>query len=92
MIYTFINFIKSFKDYDEDDLLEELNNLGEEVEEEEQRDLDEKMLTIGPAVRLPDTPRAEPLAPVAALRSASKQARRQESEDPDLADLASWAN
>ena len=50
------------------------------------------MLTIGPAVRLPDTPRAEPLAPVAALRSASKQARRQESEDPDLADLASWAN
>ena len=49
-------------------------------------------MNIGPVDRLPDTPRAEPLAPAEAPRSASRQARRPETEDPDLADLASWAN
>ena len=45
------------------------------------------MLNIGPAVRLPDAPRADPVAPVAPLKSGA----RREEEDPDLADLASWA-
>ena len=69
----------------------ELEGLGDDLEKEEQKALDEELLNI-PAVRLPDTPRAEPLAPVEAPRSASRQARRPETEDPDLADLASWAN
>ena len=83
---------KFFQEYDEDDLLKELENLEEDLEEEEQKDLDKILLDIGPVDRLPDTPRAEPLAPVAAPRSASRQARKPETEDPDLADLASWAN
>ena len=83
---------KFFQEYDEDDLLKELENLEEDLEEEEQKDLDKILLDIGPVDRLPDTPRAEPLAPAEAPRSASRQARRPETEDPDLADLASWAN
>ena len=43
-----------FQDYDEDDLLAELDDLGEELEFEEQEKLDQQMLNIGPAVRLPD--------------------------------------
>ena len=77
-----------FQEYDEDDLLAELDNLGEEIDAEEQQKLDAELLNIGPVVGLPDAPRAEPVAPV----SASRQPRRQQSEDPDLADLASWAN
>ena len=80
------------QDYDEDDLLAELHDLGEELEFEEQDKLDQQMLNIGPAVRLHDAPRADPVAPVAPLKS---EARREE-EDPaswaNLADLASWAN
>ena len=72
-----------FQDYDEDDLLAELDDLGEELEFEEQEKLDQQMLNIGPAVRLHDAPRADPVAPVAPLKS---EARREE-EDP-----ASWAN
>ena len=70
-----------------------LEQFGEENEIEEQEKLAKELIKIGPAVRLPDTPSAEPLAPVAAPRSAPRQeARRPETEDPDLADLASWAN
>ena len=55
-----------FQDYDEDDLLAELDDLGEELEFEEQEKLDQQMLNIGPAVRLPDAPRSsDPVAPVA---------------------------
>ena len=38
------------KDYDEDDLEAELDALGEELEIEQQKDLDEKLLEVGPAV------------------------------------------
>merc|ERR1719431_1214723 len=49
------------QDFDEDDLEAELNELGEELELEEQEELD-KML-IGPAAptSLPDVPNAEPV-------------------------------
>ena len=38
------------KDYDEDDLAAELDALGEELELEQQKDLDKKLLEVGPAV------------------------------------------
>ena len=39
--------------------------MGEELDIEEQEELDEKLLDVGPA-RLPDVPRAEPAKPQAA--------------------------
>ena len=61
------------QDYDEDDLLAELDDLGEKLEFEEQDKLDQQILNIGPAVRLPDTPRADPVAPVAPLKSGARR-------------------
>ena len=64
----------------------ELDALGEELELEEQKELDEQLLDVGPATsRLPDVPRAEPVKPQAAKA-------RKEEEDPDMAELAAWAS
>jgi len=74
------------QDYDEDDLEAELDALGEELELEQQKDLDEKLLDVGPAVpsNLPEVPSAEP----AKARAKPKA----EEEDPDMAELAAWAS
>ena len=58
--------------------------MGEELDLEEQEELDEKLLDVGPA-RLPDVPRAEPAKPQAAKA-------KKEEEDPDMAELAAWAS
>jgi len=72
------------QDFDEDDLLEELNELEAEGEMEEQAELEKQLLDVGPAESLPEVPKAEPAKPV---RPAKK-----EEEDPDMAELAAWAS
>jgi len=71
------------QEFDEDELVAELDALGEELEVEEQEELDQYLLDVGPA-GLPEVPTAEP---------ASVPARaRKEEEDPDMAELAAWAS
>merc|ERR1739842_4607 len=72
------------QEYDEDELEAELDALGEELELEEQEELDEQMLKLGPAVGLPEVPTAQPAKPAPA------KARKE--EDPDMAELAAWAS
>ena len=72
------------QDFDEDDLLEELNELEAEGEMEEQAELEKQLLDVGPAESLPEVPKAEPAKPV-------KPAKKEE-EDPDMAELAAWAS
>merc|ERR1739842_51931 len=73
------------QEYDEDELEAELDALGEELELEEQEELDEQMLKLGPAVGLPEVPIAQPAKPAPAKA-------RKEEEDPDMAELAAWAS
>ena len=73
------------QEFDEDELEAELDALGEELELEEQEELDEQMLKLGPAVGLPEVPTAEPAKPAPA------RARKKE-DDPDMAELAAWAS
>jgi len=73
------------QEFDEDELEAELDALGDELELEEQEKLDDQLLNIGP---LPSVPAAE--VPAAARPAAA--ARRQEEEDPDMAELAAWAS
>lgn len=72
------------QDFDEDDLLEELNELEAEGEMEEQAELEKQLLDVGPAESLPEVPKAEP-----AIKP--KPAKKEE-EDPDMAELAAWAS
>ena len=74
------------QDFDEDELLDELNDLEEEGELEEQKELEKQLLDIEPA-KLPDVPAAEP--PAAAK---AKPVKVVEEEDPDMAELAAWAS
>ena len=74
------------QEFDDDELEAELNELEEEGELKEQKELDEKLLDIEPA-KLPDVPSAEP--PAAAKAKPQKVA---EEEDPDMAELAAWAS
>ena len=73
------------QEFDEDELEAELDALGDELELEEQEKLDDQLLNIGP---LPSVPAAE--VPAAARPAAA--ARKQEEEDPDMAELAAWAS
>ena len=79
-LYIFIS-----QEFDEDELEAELDALGEELELEEQEELDKQLLDVGPAVALPDVPRAVPAKPQAAKA-------KKEEEDPDMAELAAWAS
>lgn len=64
------------KDFDEDELAKELEEL-------EQEELDEQLLTVGPsATELPSPPVAEP----------SRPAKQVEEEDEDMKELAAWAS
>lgn len=74
------------QEFDEDDLEAELDALGDELELEEQEELDKQLLDVGPAVGLPDVPVAEPASKI---KPAAKKA---EEDDPELAELASWAS
>lgn len=74
------------QEFDEDDLEAELDALGEELELEEQEALDNQLLDVGPTVGLPDIPTAEPVRPQAT------RAKKVEEDDPELAELAAWAN
>ncbi|KFM77777.1 Charged multivesicular body protein 4b, partial [Stegodyphus mimosarum] len=63
------------RDFDEDELARELEEL-------EQEELDEQLLAVGPAAaELPNPPTAEP----------SRPAKREEEEDEDMKELAAWA-
>merc|ERR1719466_659547 len=73
------------QEFDEDELEAELDALGEELELEEQEELDEQMLKLGPAVDLPRVPTAQPAKPAPAKA-------RKEEDDPDMAELAAWAS
>ncbi|XP_071520121.1 charged multivesicular body protein 4b-like [Panulirus ornatus] len=65
------------QDVDEDDLLAELEEL-------EQEDLDEKLLTTGePVGELPEVPTSSIARP---------ERRKKEEEDDDMAELAAWAS
>merc|ERR1712029_142417 len=70
------------QEFDEDELEAELDALGEELELEEQKELDEQLFDVGPA-GLPEVPTAEPTKP--------RQTRKEE-EDPDMAELAAWSS
>lgn len=72
------------QDMDDDELEAELDALGEELELEEQKELDEHLLDVGPAVpsNLPEVPKAEP----------AKAKKKVEEEDPDMAELSAWAS
>lgn len=69
------------QDIDEDDLMAELENL-------EQEELDEKMLTVGPtpAAKLPEVP-ADSLVPD---QLKPTKVKHKEDEDKDLAELEAW--
>ena len=69
------------QDFDEDDLLEELNELEAEGEMEEQAELEKQLLDVEPTKVLPDVPKAEPAKP-----------KKKEEEDDDMAELAAWAS
>lgn len=68
-------------DIDEDDLEAEFNDLITEFEDEEQKQLDQELLKVGPTPDLPEVPVADPV-------KANK--KRQEDED-DLKALEAWA-
>jgi len=70
------------QEWDDEDLEAELDALGEELDEEEQRELTEKMLDVGPA-RLPEVPRTDVPRP--------QPVKKKEEDDPDMAELAAWA-
>eukprot|EP00088_Acartia_fossae_P032695 TRINITY_DN3344_c0_g1_i1.p1 TRINITY_DN3344_c0_g1~~TRINITY_DN3344_c0_g1_i1.p1 ORF type:complete len:229 (-),score=92.72 TRINITY_DN3344_c0_g1_i1:1489-2175(-) len=75
------------QEFDDDELEAELDALGEELELEEQKELDEQLLDVGPSVpsALPEVPSAEP-------PRAAKAKPKAEEEDPDMAELAAWAS
>ena len=70
------------QEWDDEDFEAELYALGDELDEEEQRELTEKMLDVGPA-RLPEVPRTDVPRP--------QLVKKKEEDDPDMAELAAWA-
>ena len=74
-------------EFDEDELEAELNELEAETEIEEQAELEKQLLDVGPTEELPEVPKGEPA--VAKPKPAKK---KEEEEDPDMAELAAWAS
>lgn len=85
------------QEFDEDELEAELNELEAEGELEQQKNLDEQLLYVGPpATNLPEVPTAEPAAAVPASAASSKPKKTRvpdgADDDPEMAELASWAS
>ena len=76
------------QEFDDDELEAELNELEDELELDEQKELDEELLKVGPAVdtKLPDVPTTVP-QPAKEKKKVAAAA-----EDDDMAELAAWAS
>ena len=74
-------------EFDEDELEAELNDLEAELELDEQKELDDQLLNVGPApaANLPEVPTAEPV-------SARTAATKPKQADDEMAELAAWAS
>ncbi|RWS28351.1 charged multivesicular body protein 4b-like protein [Leptotrombidium deliense] len=70
------------QEVDEDELLQEL-------EEMDQKELDEALLSTGPVTELPEVPNEEPAK--AAAKAGTSKSKVQE-EDDDMKELAAWAS
>ena len=78
------------QEFDDDELEAELNDLEAELELDEQKELDEELLKVGPAVpsaSLPEVPTAEP----AEVKQKPKKVAAA-ADDDDMAELAAWAS
>ena len=75
-------------DIDEDELEAELAELEGELELEEQKELDDQLLKVGPTPALPEVPTAEPAKPAAA----AKEKKKEKEEEDEMAELAAWAS
>ena len=74
--------------YDEDDLEAELDDLLEEQELEEQSNLDQALLDVGPAPVLPEIPVHNVPVPAAA----TKAKKTKVTDEDEMAELAAWAS
>ena len=81
LICQWHNYV-TLQEWDDEEIEAELDALGDELDEEEQRELTEKMLDVGPA-RLPEVPRTDVPRP--------QPVKKKEEDDPDMAELAAWA-
>ena len=77
--------------FDEDDLEAELDGLMDEQELEEQHNLEQELLKVGPTPTLPDLPE-DPVPVAAAVPAAKKKVSKKVEDEDDMAELAAWAS